>query len=202
MRCPNCGTDNHPAAASCQYCYRPLSGGYDRGEYHQQPPEKSGASVAAIVIVVVVVIIAVFIVGSVVMAGVLYIWVTSLADTSEEVTVLRLHVEDGPANQGDGSAFEVGEQFLKIEQVGGDPIDWIPLRIYCENTETVARHELVILSIGGTEFNPAHNYESKTGQVIIFGVGSTGDFSNGDRVEITITKGDDQVYRSTALRVV
>jgi len=139
---------------------------------------------------------------TVVLAGVLYVWVTSLADTDDTVDKLRLDIDDGKTNIGsDGSAFGTADIFLKLEQTGGDPIDWSGLTIICEDTETGDRAELVIINCKGTAYNPTDNKDTKTGEVVELGVKLANDFQSGDRVDLTITKGDDQVYKSQAIRV-
>ena len=123
-------------------------------------------------------------------------------DDNDEVVPLRLATDDGKTNLGsDGSAFAVGDIFLKIEQTGGDPIDWSELTVICENTETDARHELVIVNCNGLAYDATSNKNTKTGEVVELGVAANGDFASGDRVELTITKGDDQVFKSQAIRV-
>ena len=140
---------------------------------------------------------------TVVLAGVLYVWVTSLADTEDTVDNLRLSFDDGADDiNSDGSYFADGQVLLKAEQTGGDPIDWVELTIYCEVKDSGNRQELDILQIGGSAFDTSTNGESKTGQIITFDVQGATDFASGDYLVVTITKGDAKVYTSSSIRVV
>jgi flagellin-like protein len=137
---------------------------------------------------------------TVVLAGVLYVWVTSLADTEEGTENLRLNAQDAanvPA-LAETTQFTTTDDFLKIEQTGGDPIDWSVLTILCEVTGTGNRIKLNVYSIAGDTAET----QSSTGEIIILRVAANGDFSSGDYVDITITKGDAKVYTQKSIRVV
>lgn len=131
----------------------------------------------------------------------------SRRESSEEfiegVESLRLNIQDASSTtQEDGADFLTTDAFLKAEQTGGDPIDWSDHTIYCEVTDSDDRKELVVLKIASTAFDPETNHESKTGDIIILGVGTDGDFSNGDYVDITIVEGIAKVYSQKSIRVV
>ena len=139
---------------------------------------------------------------TVVLAGVLYVWVTSLANTEDQAKTLQVNFKDGATDQTlDGDPFVVGETLLQCEQGGGDPINWNDMTVKCEVKESGVRVDLVVLTVNGVAFSSA-NQESKTGEIVTFGVGTDGDFNNGEYVIITITEGDSKVYTSTTVRLV
>ena len=115
---------------------------------------------------------------------------------------IRLYIKDGPTTQEEGAGFLTTDSFLKVEQTGGDPIDWNDYTIHCEVTDSDDRKELVVLRIGGIIFDPETTHESETGDIIIVGVGTDGDFSNGDYVDIMIAMGWAIVYSQKSIRVV
>lgn len=119
----------------------------------------------------------------------------------EGTKTLRLGIQDGSTTKEEGADFLTTDSFLKAEQTGGDPIDWTDHVIYCEVTDSGNRKELSVLTIAGDAF-PGTKTKSQTGEIIIFGVGTDGDFSNGDYVDITITTGDAKVYSQKTIRVV
>jgi len=123
-------------------------------------------------------------------------------DDEVVIVVLRLNIDDGKTDLGqDGADFSVGDTFIKVEQTGGDPIDWSELLIKCEDTEADEVHPLRILNISAEPYDENTNTISRTGEVIELGVVRNGDFQSGDRVEITIEKRGEQVYKSQAIRV-
>ena len=153
--------------------------------------------------IVVVVVIFVLVGGTCLLSGVLYVWVTSLADTEVTVDNLRLSFDDGSTDlSSDGSYFATSDIILRAEQTGGDPIDWSQLTVYCEVKDSGSRKELQVESIGGSPFSYGSNSESRTGQMITFSPTSNNDFQSGDYVIITIIKGFDKVYTSVTIRIV
>ncbi len=153
-------------------------------------------------VIVIVIIIAVLVVGSCFQSGILYVWVTSLADTEDMATTLRLNFKDGNDDKTeDGAYFMVGESLLIAEQSGGDPIDWSQLTVYCEVKDSGVRNVLRVEAINGQSYSPS-NSDSKTGEIISLGVSQNGDFSNGDYVIVSVVEGDSKVYSSTTIRVV
>jgi flagellin-like protein len=138
---------------------------------------------------------------TVVLAGVLYVWVTSLADTSEEKTeTLRLSVDDASVDVAITSVFGPGKDLLKVEQIGGDPIDWSELTIYLNTKGSDARVTLTVSTIAGVTYGTgaAETTESTTGQIVILVDAAGGTFYNGDYVLLTITKGSAQVWSSSS----
>jgi len=126
----------------------------------------------------------------------------SESSTSETADNLRLDIDDGNDDLGsDGSDFAVGQAILRIEQTGGDPIDWSKMTIYCEEHDTGNRIKLVIITCNNAPYDANTNSKTLTGQVIELGVGSDGDFQSGTYLEISITKGDDMVYKSQTIHV-
>jgi hypothetical protein len=123
-------------------------------------------------------------------------------DFVEGGETLRLSIDDAwSETKEDGAGILTTDDFLRAEQTGGDPIDWTKLTIYCYLTGSDERKELSVLTIAGDEF-PGTETESKVGEVIIFGVSTDGDFSNGDYVDIIIVKRITKLYSQNSIRVV
>ncbi len=115
----------------------------------------------------------------------------------------RFNIMDAQSTtQEEGAGFNTTDAFLKVEQTGGHPIDWNGHVIYCGVTGSDDRKELVILRIGNTTFDPETYHISETGQILILGVGTDGDFSNGDYVDINIYRANEKVYSKKSIRVV
>jgi len=194
MRCPNCGANNHPNTYYCVGCNAPLQA----GGYPPQQQQGGGAGKPVAIIVIVVVVVLVLVVGGMcLLSGIMYVWVTSLADTDDTVDHIRLNVKDGPDDIEEGMFFSWSIRMIRIEQTGGDPIDWNDLTVYVENTETGDRQPASILYVN----DQAGPYESRTGQTIDLGPTTDNMFQDGDRLEVTITKGDDQVFKSQPISV-
>ncbi len=139
---------------------------------------------------------------TVVLAGVLYVWVTSLANTEDQARTLQVSFKDGSSDKtSDLAYFVVGDKLLQCEQGGGDPINWNDMTVKCEVKDSGTRVDLVVLEVNGLAFSGT-NQESQTGELITFGVKSDTDFQEGDYVIITITEGDSKVYTSTSVRLV
>jgi len=79
------------------------------------PPGKKKMSTAALVIMIVSIVIGAAVLLSIIVAGIMYMWVISLADTEGDVSIMKLTVEDG-TNEND----EVGCFFLIRAERGVD----------------------------------------------------------------------------------
>jgi flagellin-like protein len=82
---------------------------------------------------------------TVVLAGVLYVWVTSLADTSDTVTTLQL---DGELKVSSPAAAS-----LELTHRGGDKVTWSDYRV----------------TVNGTAYTPAQT-ETAVGEVATFAI--------------------------------
>ena len=140
---------------------------------------------------------------TVVLAGVLYVWVTSLSDTNEEtVSAYQLQVRDAAFNKNsDGEVFAVGEQIIRVEQTGGDPIDWNGHEVLLEKMNTSERIPIVPDTIANVAYDLNSNSKSEVGQFIIFKT-TTDDFHSGDWVKLIVTSGAKLHYKSPGYMVI
>jgi len=162
--------------------------------YVRKKNEEAVSPVIAVILMVAI---------TVVLAGVLYVWVTSLANTEDQSTTLRLTISDASATvNSEGSNFPAGTQLLKIEQSGGDPVNWKELTVYGNEKDSDVRVALAIDTINGQAYSATTNYQSKAGQIILLEVVGGTDFQGGDYVVMNIFKGEDKVFTSTAIRCV
>lgn len=205
MICPYCQTNNYDNARNCASCGSPLQQGYQQpGQqgYQQQgyqPPPEKKSSVCLIVGIIVAVLAVLFIL--IIVPGVLYVWVTSLADTSETVSMtLELRVDDAAdtaEEMGDATSFEKGEAILAVSQLGGNPIRWGDYNMRLSIQGSDSQYDLEVISINGNAFSPM-DY-SETGDIIIMGLASSSDdgaISAGNYVMLRITTGTDTVWSS------
>ena len=134
---------------------------------------------------------------TVVLAGVLYVWVTSLSTTNEnQVRAYTLTVRDHDfalANKGD--TFQVGDPLIRAEHSGGEPIDWNGHTIYLEKQNSSDRIEVEIDTIADVAFDPDTASDSEVGQYIVFKATTT-DFHSGDWVKFIVIQGSEQRYKS------
>ena len=123
----------------------------------------------------------------------------TLEDTEEELEeALRLSVDDSYNDlENEGDYFTTADDLLKLEQTGGDPIDWTKYTIYAEVKDSGNRQELRVASVNGKP-----GMESRTGDVIVLRSTVNEHFRSGDYVQLIIIKGDAMVYKSTAVRIV
>jgi len=207
MRCNKCGANNPSKTGFCGECGASIGNHPSAGG---PPPKGTGgkkspvAMIIIIVVIVVCVLIAAAVAVSVVLAGGLYVWTTSLADTeSSSVTILNLNADDASATvYSEGADFPAGTQLLRVEQRGGDPINWNELTVYANEKDTDVRVALAIDTINGMAYSSATNYQSTAGQTIMLKVVGGSDFQGGDYVVLNIFKGENKVFTSTAIRVI
>jgi hypothetical protein len=210
MRCLNCQTDNPPGAYTCMRCNSALSAGptmYQQGQqgypqyppqgqypsqYQQQPPKKKSTGMVIAIVIIVVCVVGAVVIG---MPLLLYVWVTSLADTSStSTTALGITAQDAAATADqasgtDATGFEVGEDFIRIDHITGGDIDWSTLntlRATIVGSDTSVT--LTVLKIGPTAYSTS-NSDSSPGDVIILGIMNSSDNNKihaGDSVRVSI----------------
>jgi flagellin-like protein len=141
---------------------------------------------------------------TVVLAGVLYVWVTSLSDTKDtEVKAYQLIVKDASFDKDfKGEAFAAGDQIIQVTHNGGDPIDWNGHEVLLENSNTSERIAIVPDTIAGAAYDIDTNSKSEVGQFIIFKTVADGDFQSGDWVKIIVISGKDIRYKSPGYVVI
>jgi len=139
---------------------------------------------------------------TVVLAGVLYVWVGSLANTEDKEEGLRLQATDAFYDAGsDGSYFPASSDLIKVEQSGGDPINWNQYTVYVNELHSDSRFVLRLNSINNLPFNSTTNFQSKAGQMIVFGTTGAADFQSGDFVVLLVFKGQNKVYASPTIHL-
>lgn len=135
---------------------------------------------------------------TVVLAGVLYVWVTSLADTSETVaTTLELKVTDA-ATSANGATYADGEPLLAVTQTGGNPINWDDYTIKVKKEGTDSQYAMYVYKIDNTLFVNNTGVKSEVGQIILLSLAPSADgmIAPGDYCLLQITSGTDTVWSS------
>jgi flagellin-like protein len=133
---------------------------------------------------------------TVVLAGVLYVWVTSLSTNEEDMVVAyRLTVRDSQANlPAVGDTFQVDDLLVRVEHSGGGPIDWTGHTVYLEKQNTSERIEIAIDSIAGQPYGGT-NTKSEVGNLMEFKAMTT-DFTSGEWIKFIVIHGSNQRYKS------
>ena len=114
-------SDQDYGSTSYEYDPRPQAvEGETQHDYSSAPPspKKKSMGPVAIIVIVAVAIVGGLILLSVVAAGVMYIWVISLADTGTSVTVMKFSIQDGDNDPGHPD--DVGCFFLIRAEKGVD----------------------------------------------------------------------------------
>ena len=91
-------------------------------------------------------------------------------------------------------SFKTGDDILKIEQTGGDPIDWAEHALFLKKSDEDIRYSLSIGSIHGQEYDGSENHVSNTGDLIVCQTNDDDVFYQGDYVYLTVTKGTEEVW--------
>lgn len=135
--------------------------------YVRKKNEEAVSPVIAVILMVAI---------TVVLAGVLYVWVTSLADTSSTTQgTFGVSATDAAA-VASGGAFNPGEQMIRIDHISGDAINWstgqmtkLTATIY--GTDTALN--LFVYSVKGVRYtNSTTNCLSTVGDVVILSLAS------------------------------
>ena len=150
---------------------------------------------------------------TVVLAGVLYVWVTSLADTSSTTTkTLGVSVTDAglsarQLNTGtaaDDTTFQVGEEMIAVHHDTGQMINWTVLtKIVVTKVGSDTPYQLVVLKIAGNAYKaapPAPNCVSTVGDTVILGlknIADTGKIAAGTYLILQIS-GSSYNYKSSS----
>jgi flagellin-like protein len=115
---------------------------------------------------------------TVVLAGVLYVWVTSLADTEDTVETLNLSADLETDNTNAN---------LTIEQRGGDKITWADYTVKLEGVKLT----------GQTDMNGAAKPVSETGDKTVWDASSVGVTEDEDYKVQVIDESDNIVWENT-----
>jgi flagellin-like protein len=134
---------------------------------------------------------------TVVLAGVLYVWVTSLSTNEEDMVVAyRLSARDSEFNlPAKGDTFQVDDILVRVEHSGGGPIDWNGHTVYLEKQNSSERIEIALDSIAGQPFDAATNSKSEVGNYLEFKATTT-EFTSGEWIKFIVIQGSNQRYKS------
>lgn len=142
---------------------------------------------------------------TVVLAGVLFVFIMGLVNQPDDDPMLYLSVNDASASSnflatGDDAVFEDGEPILRIEQTGGNPIDWndYSLRLKIDGTDYAFDCE--VYEINGVAYTVGDT--SKVGDIILIDCPeATNPFAPEDYVELSIFSANKELYASGLIRI-
>jgi len=140
---------------------------------------------------------------TVVLAGVLYVWVTSLADTSSTTTqALGVSAKDASAVASVGAApksFATTDDFIVIDHLTAPQINWTKLitgiKVKSINSDT--QYTLTIALINGQAYTSTNCVTNPGDNLILRFVAATTGIHAGDLVIVTIN-GDNKQFKSPA----
>lgn len=144
---------------------------------------------------------------TVVLAGVLYVWVTSLADTSaKKVIVLGVTTTDAPELASKlatdpvkgPTGFEKGEAILTVHHSTGGPINWTAItKIQIQKLGYDILYPLEVLTINNLPYGPG-NYMTEISESLTLGIknASYNDIVVSGDLVIVKMSGDGYVWNS------
>lgn len=126
--------------------------------------KKSEMAVSPVIAVILMVAI------TVVLAGVLFVWLNSLITTKPPVEPMVFTASDAASTanykaSGDPTAFESGEPILKLKQTAGDQIDWQKYSLKMGIIGQDDQYDVEVYSINGGPFYPGNM--SMVGDIIL-----------------------------------
>ena len=136
---------------------------------------------------------------TVVLAGVLYLWVMGIATPPPgESTKMMMTVSDSTTSAnykpgGSPTAFESGEPILKLKQTAGKNVDWQIYKLKLENVGTEEQYDCAVLSINGVPYSPGN--KSNPGDIVLVHCPDTvSHYHAGDYVLLSIVSGESIVW--------
>ena len=151
--------------------------------------KKSEMAVSPVIAVILMVAI------TVVLAGVLFVWVSGLANPGGDPPVnLMMSASDSTTSAnyktgGSPTAFESGEPILKLKQSAGTPVDWLKYKLKLEKVGTEEQYDCSVLSINGKPYSEGNM--SNVGDIVLIHCPDTvSHFSAGDYVRLSIVSGE------------
>jgi len=137
---------------------------------------------------------------TVVLAGVLFVWVSAFDFGEDPPEPMLLTAEDAATTSGykaggDSSAFEPGEPLLRLKQTAGTPVDWQKYTLKMEVYGSDMQYDCAVYSINGKAFSPGN--VSKVGDIVLVHCpDATPRFHSGDYVRLGITSGERMIWES------
>ena len=143
---------------------------------------------------------------TVVLAGVLFVWVSGIGNPPPPGANLMMSASDATTSAsykttGSPDDFESGEPILKLKQTAGKNVDWQKYKLKLENTGTEAQYDCAVLSINGNPYS-AGNVSNAGDIILVHCPDSVSHFSAGDYVLLSIVSGDSIVWTmGTAIEI-
>lgn len=136
---------------------------------------------------------------TVVLAGVLFVWVSTFIRQDEVEDPLMLTASDATTSAsykpgGSTTDFESGEPILRLKEADGKPIDWLKYRLVLEKFGTEEQYDCKVLSINGKPYFEG-NLSQVGDNVLIHCPDAVSHFSAGDYVLLTINTGNSMVWK-------
>ncbi len=142
---------------------------------------------------------------TVVLAGVLFVWVGQLAEIDEENPKLYFRTNDAAVSSdyfaaGNANIFENGEPILRLDQIKGDPVDWQRYDLLLSLDGSDDNFKCEIYSIASVNYT--NGAKSKVSDVVLVHCPDPlAQFKPDDYVKLTIFGNDELVYESGLIRL-
>ena len=142
---------------------------------------------------------------TVVLAGVLFVFVIGLQPPGGTAEIFQLDVTDASTSSdfvatGDNAVFEDDEPILRIEQTGGDPIDWneYSLKLGIDGQDWV--YDCQVYQINGKAYTVGDR--SEVGDIILIDCeDASNPFAPDQYVRLSIYDADSEMFTSGLIRI-